>query len=120
MALRETWELRLDATGVTVRGHATIPWWQFTSVDVIEYKPRWMMLWFLMKWQVVAFMPVAGPSIPVLPSHAGVTGRSQHRSWDRWYGTRLLVLPSTMDASTADIVAAVLRFSDVPVREDQR
>ena len=35
------WELRLDASGITVRGHPPVPWSDLAEVRVTGLRPRW-------------------------------------------------------------------------------
>lgn len=109
------WELRLDADGVTVRGQATKPWSDFAEVRVTGMRPTWFFLVSL-GYRVVAFVGRPGVELPTLPSARGGRFSGSARLRQRWYGTQLLLMPYAFDASTNDIVRAVERFSDVPVR----
>jgi hypothetical protein len=111
-----SWDLRLDPDGVTVRGHATRPWSDFAEVRVTGMRPAWLFIVSL-GYRVVAFVGQSGVDLPTLPS-AKLFGRfgGSARLRERWYGSQLLLMPHAFDASTREIVDAVRRFSDVPVR----
>jgi hypothetical protein len=109
------WELRLDPDGVTVRGHMTRPWSDFTEVRVTGMRPSWF-FFVSLGYRVVAFIGRPGLELPTLPS-AQFFGRAagSARLRQRWYGSQLLLMPYAFDASTEVIVDAVKRYSDVPV-----
>ncbi len=115
-ARNESWELRLDPNGVTVRGHATRPWSDFAEVRITGICPKWFFV-VSFGYRVVAFIGQPGVDLPSLPS-AEFAGRvrGSARLRERWYGSQLLLMPYVFDASTAAIADAVRRFSDVPVR----
>jgi len=123
-ARRAPWELRLDHMGVTVRGHDRVPWSDVEEVRVSRLTPRW--LWaprFTPRFlrvddDVVSFVPSPGVEVPPLPSMAGRGrwGRFHHRRRQREYDTQLVVLLMTYDTSVGELVAAVERWSNVPVR----
>jgi hypothetical protein len=116
IAHRSSWELRLDPDGVTVAGQAVRPWSDFAEVRITGMRPRWI-FWWSFGYRVVSFIGKPGVVLPTLPSikRAGALGGSA-RLRDRWYGTQLILMPQTLDASTDTIANAVQRFSDVPVR----
>jgi hypothetical protein len=111
-----SWDLRLDPDGVTVRGHATRPWSDFTEVRVTGMRPGWLFIVSL-GYRVVAFIGQPGVELPTLPS-AKLFGRvgGSARLRDQWYGSQLLLMPHAFDASAPAIADAVRSFSDVPVR----
>jgi hypothetical protein len=114
---RAPWELRLDADGVTVRGHAVRPWSDFGEVRVSGLRPRWF--FFLPQpYRVVSFVGRPDVVLDPLPSaeYRGGLARWAAAKRDRWYGTQLLVTPYAYDTTTEAVVDAVRRFSDVPVR----
>lgn len=116
-ARRAEWELRLDGSGVTVRGHETVPWTDIAEVRVSGMKPRWL-FWFSLGFRVVSFIGRPGVQLPSLPSESseGFLAKTFGPQHERFYGTRLGVMPYAMDATATTITAAVRRWSDVPVR----
>jgi hypothetical protein len=108
-----SWELRLDADGVTVRGCPTRPWSDVAEVRVTGMRPRWIFI-VPLGYRVVAFIGQPGVDLPTLPSTRGAGGSARLR--ERWYGTQLLLMPYAFDASAEAVLDAVGRFSDVPVR----
>lgn len=66
----------------------------------------------------MSFVAAPGVHLPALPSTSYRSGveRLASRGRERLYGSRLVVLPSTMNASATEIVASVRRHGDVPVR----
>jgi hypothetical protein len=109
------WELRLDREGVTVRGHGTRPWSDVAEVRITGMRPRWL-FFVSLGYRVVAFVGHPGVQLPALPSsRLGKRLGGSARLQERWYGTHLLLMPNTFDASTETLVDAVTRFSDVPV-----
>ena len=116
-ARRAPEELRLDAAGVTARGAALRPWSDIAEVRVTGLRPRWVFPVSL-GYRMVTFVPRPGIVLTPLPS-ARLRGRLE--SWaaarrDRWYGSQLIVAPYAFDATTEELLDAVRRFSDVPVR----
>jgi len=111
-----SWELRLDPEGVTVRGQETRPWSDVAEVCITGMRPKWL---FFMSfgYRVVTFVGQPGVELPALPSaRLGNRLGGSARLQERWYGSHLLLMPHAFDTSTEDIVDAVQRFSDVPVR----
>ncbi len=111
------WDLRLDASGLTVRGHRPVPWTDLAEVRVTGLQPQ-SVFPFSLGYQVVTIVGKPGVELPALPStsFAGVFARRSKRMRERLYGTRLVVLPHTMNASTEAITRSVRRWSEVPVR----
>lgn len=110
------WDLRLDAAGVTVRGHDLVPWTDLAEVRVTGLEPRWL-FWRLLGYQAVCFIARPGIDLPALPSRAGKGPTERARALrQRWYGTQLVVLSIAVDASTKTITDSVLRCSGAPVR----
>ncbi|PPB50346.1 hypothetical protein C4K88_00005 [Arthrobacter pityocampae] len=109
-----SWELRLDSDGVTAHGHSTTPWSDLAEVRVTRMGPQWL---FLFRGpRVVAFIGWPGVDMPSLPSvGAGVLAKRTTRLRARQYGTQMVLIPQTIDASTETIVTTVGRFSNVPV-----
>lgn len=116
-ARRSQWELRLDGSGLTVRSHAPVPWADIAEVKVTGLRPRWL-FWSSFGYRVVSFVGTPGVELPALPSTSwrGSLERRSGKWRERLYGSRLVVMPHAMDASTEDIIASVRRWSDVPVR----
>ena len=115
---RLPWELRLAADGVTVRGAEPQPWSAVAEVRVTGLRPGWFFL-VPLGFRVIAFVPEPGAAMPALPSArlGHWTERWAAARRDRWYGSQLLLMPYAYDATTEQVLAAVRRFSDVPVRE---
>ena len=61
------WELRLDASGTTVRGHQLVPWSDLPEGRVNGLRPRWL-FWFSLGYRVVSFVAAPGVHLPALPS----------------------------------------------------
>ena len=113
------WDLRLDADGLTVRGHRTVPWSDLTEVRISGLQPgRWQRLSFGQK--VAAFVARPGVDLPGLPSLQSRrfqrVARWSSKRRIRLWGSDLAVLPSMTNADPTVVEAAVRRFSDVPVR----
>lgn len=111
------WELRLDAAGVTVHGHRTVPWTDLAEVRVTGLLPRWF-FWFSLGYRVVSFVPQPGVQLPALPSTSwrGRTEQRATRTRQRRYGSTLIVLPYAMNASAGDVTDSVRQWSTLPVR----
>ncbi|MPQ97398.1 hypothetical protein GB931_05550 [Modestobacter sp. I12A-02628] len=91
------------------------PWSDVAEVRVTGLQPRWLFVVSL-GYRVVAVVGRPGVQLPALPSASpGRCLRASARLQDRWYGTRLVVMPYAFDTSTDALLAAVRRFSDVPV-----
>ena len=112
------WEVRLEQQGVTVRGHEVVPWADFTEVRVTGMRPQWI-FWAskLVGYRVVAFIATPGVVVPPLPSSSywGSLERRAGKVRERWYGSRLVIMPRTTNVPIAAITAAVQGFSEVPI-----
>jgi hypothetical protein len=110
------WDLRLDAAGVTARGHGLIPWSDITEVRVTGLQTG--RLRRLSRQKVAAFIArpgVAMPSMPSTESPAFMDRWGRGRRLKLW-GSELVVLPSMSNVGPVEVEAAVRLFSDVPVR----
>jgi len=67
--------------------------------------------------EVVSFVPTPGVELPPLPSMTGRGwwGRFNRRRRQQMYDTQLIVAAMTFDTSAEELMAAVERWSDVPV-----
>jgi hypothetical protein len=113
---RTPWELRLDAAGLSVWDRGSVPWSDIVEVTVLPLQPgRWHRL--SLGYRVVAFVGRPGVVLPSLPSTdlPGPLGRWAERRRLKMVGTLLIVPPAWMDATPAQLEAAVNQFSDVPV-----
>ena len=112
------WELRLDKEGVTVRGHELIPWAEFVEVRVTGMRPRWI-FWAskFLGYRMVSFIGKPGVTVPPMPSfsYAGSFERRAGKVRVRWYGSRLVIMPRSMNVPTAAITAAIRGYSSVRI-----
>ena len=110
-------ELRLDAQGVTVSGAPLRPWTDIAELRVTGLRPG---SFFLVSfgYRMASFVPRPGVVLAPLPSARlrGPLEAFAATRRDRWYGSQLIVPTWAFDATTEELVAAVRRFSDVPVR----
>lgn len=105
---RMPYVLRLDDTGVTAHGEQVVAWQELAEV---HWRPR---------PGVLAFVPRdAQQLLPVVPfGILPVSDERRRAGLLRRYGTPLIVLPSVLDVSSEDLVAAVRLFGgDLPIRE---
>ena len=116
-ARRAPEELRLDAQGVTVRDAGLRPWSDIAEVRVTGLRPRWVFP-VSFGYRVVTFVPRPGVVLAALPSARlrGAAGSFAATRRDRWYGSQLIVATWAFDAPTEELLDAVRRFGDVPVR----
>lgn len=116
-ARNSQWELRLDPSGLTVRGHRFVPWTDLTEVRSTGLRPRWLFR-FSLGYRVVSFIGKPGVELPALPS-TSFKGRFERRSArvrERFYGSRLIVTPYAMDTSADKIANYLHRWSTLPIR----
>lgn len=96
----------LNEFGVTFDRHGSVGWEIFREVRFGLVKPR--LLFVLRPLHYIAFVPQRAADLPrALPGE---------RLKIRIYGTNLLLMTETVTPSGDDILAAVARLSDVPVR----
>ena len=116
-AHRSAAELRLDADGLTVRDAVLRPWSDIAEVRVTGLRPRWVFP-VSFGYRVVTFVPRPGVVLAALPSARlrGAAGSFAATRRDRWYGSQLIVATWAFDAPTEELLDAVRRFGDVPVR----
>jgi hypothetical protein len=108
----EGWRLRLDAAGVTVRGHETVPWSDLAEVRLAKPRRRSLALF-------VSFIPGPGVSLPTVPTSWPLSRlRSRIASLTRRFGSPIVVNTLRMGVSADQIAAAVQRLSDIPVVRD--
>ena len=115
-SLRTPWELRIDASGISVRDRGLVAWSGLAEVTVSPLQPgRWA--WLSLGQRVVAFVGKPGVELPSLPSSdlPGPLRRWSEKRRLRMVGTLLIVPPALMNASPAELEQAVQRLSDVPV-----
>jgi hypothetical protein len=96
----------LDESGVTFDRHDPAPWEIFREVRLEPAKPR--LFFALRPLHYVAFIPERSADLPC-PT-------ARERLAIRLYGTNLLLMSQSVTPSGGDILAAVERLSDVPVR----
>jgi hypothetical protein len=103
---REPMMATLNDYGVTFRRHDPVSWQSLAEVRLITAKPR--LLFALRPLHYIAFLPARAAGLP-RPS-----------PWERlpikMYGTKMLLMTETVTPAADDILAAVERLSDVPVR----
>jgi hypothetical protein len=110
-------ELRLDAAGVTVREAPLRPWSDIAEVRVSGLRPG-LVFPFSLGYRMVTFVPRPGVVLAPLPS-ARLRGAAESFAAtrrDRWYGSQLIVATWAFDAPVEELLDAVRRFGDVPVR----
>lgn len=115
-ARNSEWELRLDASGFTVRGHRPVPWTDLAEVRVTGLHPRWLFR-FSLGYRVVSFIGKPGVELPALRSTSfkGSVDRQSARARERLYGSQLIVMPYAMNASADAITRSVRRWSTLPI-----
>jgi hypothetical protein len=96
----------LNDVGVTFDRHDLAAWEIFREVRFGRVKPR--LLFVLHPLHYIAFVPQRAADLP--------GARPRERLAIRRYGTNLLLMTETVTPSGDDILAAVERLSDVPVR----
>ncbi|MCX4749748.1 hypothetical protein OG455_30265 [Kitasatospora sp. NBC_01287] len=105
------WALRLDAAGVTVRDAGTVPWSELSEV-------RWTVRRGLRPAAVVF---TARPGVPLAAFPTMLPfARSKWRAARlvKRYGGPLVVLSSPLPPRLPEVLAAVQRYSEVPVTTD--
>jgi hypothetical protein len=110
-------ELRLDAAGVTVRDAPLRPWSDIAEVRVSGLRPG-LVFPVSFGYRMVSFVPRPGVVLAPLPS-ARLRGAAESFAAgrrDRWYGSQLIVGTWAFDVTTEQLLDAVRRFGDVPVR----
>lgn len=96
----------LNESGVTFDRHDSAAWEVFREVRLGRVKPR--LLFMLRPLHYIAFVPQRAADLP--------PATPRERLAIRMYGTNLLLMTETVTPSAEDILAAVERLSDVPVR----
>lgn len=96
----------LNEFGVTFDRHNSAAWEIFREVRFGRVKPR--LLFALRPLYYIAFVPQRAADLP--------RATPRERLAIRTYGTNLLLMTETVTPSGDDILAAVERLSDVPVR----
>jgi hypothetical protein len=96
----------LSEFGVTFDRHDPVAWEAFREVRFGRVRPRW--LFFVHPLYYIAFVPKRAAD------HHSLTPRK--RMTTRIYGTTLVLITQTVTPSGDDILAAVERLSDVPLR----
>jgi hypothetical protein len=99
-------EATLNEFGVTFDRHDLAAWEIFREVRFGRVKPR--LLFVLRPLHYIAFVPQRAADLP--------RATLRERLAVRMYGTNLLLMTETVTPSSEDILAAVERLSDVPVR----
>jgi len=107
------WQIRrrpvaatLNEFGVTFDRHDSAAWEIFREVRFGRWKPR--LLFVLRPLHYIAFVPRRVADLP--------RATLRERLAVRMYGTNLVLMTETVTPSADDILAAVARLSDVPVR----
>jgi hypothetical protein len=96
----------LNEFGVTFDRHDSAAWEVFREVRFGLIKPR--LLYVLRPLHYIAFVPQRTADLP--------RATLRERGAIRMYGTNLVLMTETVTPSGDDILAAVERLSDVPVR----
>jgi len=96
----------LNEFGVTFDRHDSAAWEIFREVRLGRVKPR--LLFVLRPLHYIAFVPHRDADLP--------RAAPRERLAIRMYGTNLLLMTQAVTPSGDDILAAVERLSDVPVR----
>lgn len=103
---REPVVATLNDSGVTFRRHDLVGWEVLQEVRTGTLKPR--LLFALRPLHYIAFLPARTSNLP----------RPRPNEWlaVKMYGTNLLLMTETVTPAANDILAAVERLSDVPIR----
>jgi hypothetical protein len=96
----------LNEFGVTFDRHDPVAWETLSEVRFGRVKPRW--LFFVHPLYYVAFVPKRTADLHSLTP--------RKRMSIRMYGTTMLLMTQAVTVNGDDILAAVERMSDVPVR----
>lgn len=96
----------LNEFGVTFDRHGSVAWEIFREVRFGLAKPRQLLV--LRPLHYIAFVPKRAADLP--------RATPWERLAIRMYGTNLLLMTETVTPSGDDILAAVERLSDVPIR----
>ncbi|MCX4749746.1 hypothetical protein OG455_30255 [Kitasatospora sp. NBC_01287] len=105
----QEWALRLDAAGVTVRGAGTVPWSELREVRSVAGRG--------LRPAVVVFTARPGVVLAAFPTMLPFA-RSERRATAlvKKYGGPLVVPSAGLSASLPEVLAAVRRCGEVPVR----
>jgi hypothetical protein len=105
----DEWRVRLQVTGVTVRGHEPVPWSDLAEVRLSPASRKSAL-------RVVAFIPRPGVVLPTVPT-ASFVARPQSRAsaLTKRFGSPLVVNPLRMGMSADRIAAAVQQLSGLPI-----
>ncbi|PYC80230.1 hypothetical protein C7C46_13150 [Streptomyces tateyamensis] len=106
---RAGWWLRLDTAGLTVHGHARVPWSDLSAVRLVTRSPK-------SHRQVLAFVPRPGVVLPPLPVSWPLSRpHARARALIKRYGTPIVVDPLVMRTTTQRLTADVRRLSGMPI-----
>ncbi|GAA1236762.1 hypothetical protein GCM10009665_28680 [Kitasatospora nipponensis] len=103
------WRLRLDTSGVTVRGHETVPWSDLSEVRLVLLSAK-------LPRQALVFVPRPGVVLPAMPVSWPLS-RPRARA-DRLigkYGSPIVVEPLLMGTTVERLGAAVRRLGGLPI-----
>lgn len=115
---RSSWVLRLDETGVTVRGAEPVPWSDLTQVVLGPVRP--FPAFTTTRWtQILAFIPRDGVELPGPPHFRGRPQRWGASIRRRFYGTNLTMLPHAMSVSAEQLVDASRHWGGLEVRRSR-
>ncbi|WP_406512531.1 hypothetical protein OG851_23050 [Streptomyces sp. NBC_00161] len=94
--------VRLDAYGVTVAVGPATPWSDLSGVRRVK--------------GVVVLVPRPGVELPVVPDGVPFSRPARRAAaYTRRYGSPLVLMPQTLDATGPQILAAVQRFGRIPL-----
>lgn len=96
----------LNEFGVTFDRHDPVAWEALREVRFGRVRPRWF--FFVHRLYYIAFVPKRAADLHSLTPRKRMTTRI--------YGTTLVLITQTVTPSGDDILAAVERLSDVPLR----
>jgi hypothetical protein len=114
------WQLRCTTDGVEARGFAPVAWSALAEVRISRAQPRWLGFLASSRNRLVTFVPHEVGTVPSTvifdPSSPGKTSSPRAARWrTKHYGSPFTVLTQTVDATPAQIAAAIRRLTDVPV-----
>jgi len=112
--------MTLDASGITVRDHPTVPW---SSIDhgnvssAARGRNRFLRLGARRLGDVVAFVPK--PNVVMPPPSGGSTDRDGWaQTRQRRFGTNLTVMTALMDVGTVELTRSAERWGEVQTRHE--
>jgi hypothetical protein len=100
----------MNELGVTFDRHDQVAWEALREVRLVSAKPR--LLFIMHPLYCIVFVPKRAADLHRLAL--------SKRTATRKYGTTLMLMTQTVTPSGDDILAAVERLSDVPVRRSSR